>query len=164
MSEQTTTTARRFTLDEGKVREWLDKVVKAAEYALYGDGEDPAPGEDLPEITVDWNPMSPGNEIDISSLVRCAANSDIIGCPGDLDLDFEYSDDDDGGYYRFLVYVNASLMLTSYATEMRKLAGARDELRGIPAALAILDEAVTVANRQLACLDAYVANRTSMEG
>jgi hypothetical protein len=136
-----TTTAQRFTLDEDKAREWLQPE---------GDGG-------LPEITEDWEPLSTDNEIDIYNLVHDAGEAGIIGKPDDYDLDFEYVDDGDGGYYQFVIRIGVRLKLTSRSEEMRKL-GERDAT-GTAAALAILREAVETANTELYNLDEYVASR-----
>jgi len=157
--------ARRFVLDEEKARAWLARAEAATAFDLSGEGEDPAPGEDLPEIDDTWDPLSPGNEIDIYSLVRCAVDSGIISRPKtgadqdgtDTDLEFEYIGDDDGGAYCFLVYLGPDLKLASPSCEMRKL-GER-EARGASAAAAILHEAVASANTALSALDAHTVAR-----
>ena len=148
-----TSTVQRFTMDEGKAREWLKRAVSIWE----GTAEDDNGVEDLPEITSDWDPLAPDCEVDSYSLVRTAVNAEVIGTPDGHDIDFEYNDDSDGGYYRFIVGVGPSLYLASHCTEMRKL-GARDTT-GLAAAMAILREAVQSANQVLADLDEYVASR-----
>ena len=150
----------RFTLDEARARTWLRHAVAACMADLYGD-EPPAdlgprPAGELPEIGSDWNPVSPGEEDEVFQLVRRAVDSGIIGKPaGDIDLDFEYVADSDGGYYYFLVRLGWKLKLATHAYEMRKLG--RPAATGIEAALAILDEAVTSANSVLDALDENAA-------
>ena len=150
----------RFTLDEARARTWLRHAVAACMTDLYGD-EPPAdlgprPAGELPEIGNDWNPVSPGEEDEVFQLVRRAVDSNIIGKPaGDIDLDFEYVADSDGGYYYFLVRLGWKLKLATHAYEMRKLG--RPAATGIEAALAILDEAVTSANSVLDALDEKTA-------
>jgi hypothetical protein len=161
MTEQDTT-ARRFTLDESKARKWLEKVVAAYEWDMYGEGDEPTrpEGDDLPGIGQDWQAADPGNEDDIYRLVRQAVDGEIIGRPDDkYDLDFEYVADEDGGYYYFLVRIGYRLKLASLACEMRKIDG-RDE-SGVAAALAVLNEAVNSANGVLANLDEYVTSRAA---
>lgn len=145
----TTTTAPRFTLDEDKAREWLDKIIAANEQDDYA-------GELLPEINGNWQAADPGNEDSVFLLVRHAVDGEIIGRPnGNYDLDFEYVDDSDGGYYYFLIRIGYGLKLASHAYEMRKIDGRDDH--GLSAALAILREAVRSANGVLSDLDEYVA-------
>jgi hypothetical protein len=164
MTEQTTT-PQRFTLDETQARKWLERVT-AIHDADYRDvplpeGIEPArDGEDMPDIGADWDPLSPGCESDIFSLVNVAATAGIIGKPDpDTDVDFVYVDDEGGGYYFFVVYLGHSLKLATRSIEMRKLVDM--DQTGVPAALSILDEAVKSANWALTHLDEYVTSRTS---
>jgi len=149
-----TTQTQRFTLDEAKAEAWVNRAV-----TQYETGE--TSGEDLPEIGKDWNPVEPDEEITVYSIVRAAVESGIISKPADIDLDFEYVEDGDGGYYHFVVYVGWRVKLASHSYEMRKL-GERDTT-GVKAALAILDEAVREANWALDGLDEYVAARTGQQ-
>jgi hypothetical protein len=153
----------RFTLDEDKARGWLERVT-AIHDADYRDvplpeGIEPArDGEDMPDIGADWDPLSPGCESDIYSLVNVAATAGVIGKPNpDTDVDFVYVDDEDGGYYFFLVYLGWDLKLATRSVEMRKLVEMGET--GVTAALSILDEAVSSANWALTHLDEYVAAR-----
>ena len=150
-----TATAERFTLDEAKAQEWLRRSV-----AVYEGGGAPDDGEHLADFGEIWDPVGVGNEKDVYQLVRNAVYAGIIGRPDSYDIDFEYADDEDGGYYFFLVRVGDGLnqiKLASFAHEMRKL-GERDAV-GAAAALAILREAVSAANGVLRNLDEYVASR-----
>ena len=154
MSEQTTT-AQRFTLDETKATEWLKRAVSVWD----GTAEDDNGADELPQISSKWQAADPGEENTVFHLVRGAVDGEIIGRPDDNhDLDFEYVDDEDGGYYYFLVRVGWQLKLASHAYEMRKIDG-RDE-SGVAAALAVLREAVNSANGVLNNLDLYVASRS----
>jgi hypothetical protein len=176
VTETSTPAAQRFTLDEGKARNWLRYA--AAAYMADACGEEPTdqpegprPEGELPEIYDDWNPVAPGNESDVYQVVRCAVDAGIIGKPAtpphpgdseasapcDWDLAFEYVDDSDGGCYYFLVWLGLRLKLATAAVEMRKL-GER-EATGVAAALAILTEAVASANEALDALDEYGADR-----
>lgn len=146
-------TSQRFTLDEGQAREWLESEAAKHDDGPYDNG--------LPGIGDDWRAADPGNENDIFNLVRGAVDDGIIGRPDDnYDVDFEYVDDRDGGYYYFLIRIGHQLKLASHAYEMRKIDGARDKA-GTGAALAILNEAVRSANGVLADLDEYVTSRTT---
>ena len=86
-----------------------------------------------------------------------AGEAGIIGKPEDCDVSFEYVDDSDGGYYFFLVRIGYKLKLATHSYEMRKLAAERDA-KGLPAALSILQEAVSSANSALSDLDEYVSS------
>jgi hypothetical protein len=170
--------AQRFTLNEDKARNWLRHAAAAYMAGACGDEpppdlEGPRPEGELPEIDDCWNPVDPGNESVVYQLVRCAVDAGIIGKPAtppspggpgtgdpdDWDLDFEYSDDSDGGCYYFLIWLSYRLKLATQAVEMRKL-GERDAI-GVAAALAILIEAVTSANATLEALDDYATARAS---
>jgi hypothetical protein len=153
----TQTTTQRFTLDEAKAQEWLQRAVAAYERTLYGD--DPVTGEILPEITEDWQPGDCDSDIDICNLVRDAILAGIITRPANGEIDFEYIHDPDEDWYRFLVGFWPGLAVASPVTEMRKLADPC--VTGADAALAILREAVTTANGVLDGLDEYVASRAS---
>lgn len=147
----TTKQAARFTLDKDAAAKWLRQAVKQ-----YGE---PDPGQDFPEIDNHWNPVEPDEETEVFQLVRRAVDQGIISKPDqDTDLDFEYVEDGDGGYYHFMVYIGYRLKLAGHSYEMRKL-GERDAI-GVPAALAILEEAVTEANFVLNNLDEYVTSRS----
>ena len=73
------------------------------------------------------------------------------------DLEFVFVDDSDGGGYCFMVRLGLHLKLATWFEEMRKV-GERDAT-GIPAAMAILTEAVSSANATLDALDEFVAAR-----
>jgi hypothetical protein len=151
----------RFTLDRARAENWLRHAVAAYMTETEGaeppaDLEGPEPDGELPEISDTWNPVDPGQENAVFLLVERAVAAGIIGKPEDTDIDFEYVDDSDGGYYYFLIRVgNYRLKLASVAYEMRKI-GERDAT-GATAALAILDEAVSSANSVLADLEKYIA-------
>jgi hypothetical protein len=152
MSEQTATT-QRFTLDETRAGEWIERAVSVYD----GTAEDDNDADELPQISNTWEPVAPGEENEVWRLVRRAVDTAVIGRPDDsYDLDFEYVADDDGGYYYFLVRVGGpcGLKLASHAYEMRKLDG--HEEAGATAALAVLREAVRSANGVLQDLDEYV--------
>jgi hypothetical protein len=144
-------------LDKARAENWLRHAVAAYMTEVCGDQppaglEGTKPDGELPEITDTWNPVDAGQEDEVFLLVERAAEAGIIGKPEGTDIDFEYVDDGDGGYYYFLIRVGGGrLKLASCAYEMRKL-GERDSA-GVAAALAILDEAVCSANGVLASLE-----------
>jgi hypothetical protein len=130
------------------------------------DLEGPRPEGNLPEIDDEWEPRDSGNEMEVYDLVRDAIDAGIIGTPADetingkteqLDLEFVYSNDSDGGVYYFIVRLGIRLKLATLFEEMRRL-GEPDSI-GITAALAILAEAVISANATLDALDEFVAAR-----
>lgn len=146
----TTHQSAGFTLDKARAGNWLRHAVAAHMAETEGaeppaDLEGPKPDGELPEISDTW---------------KRAVEAGIIGKPEDTDIDFEYVDDSDGGYYYFLIRVGRHrLKLASTAYEMRKL-GERGAT-GTTAALAILDEAVWSANSVLAGLETYTASLPS---
>jgi hypothetical protein len=147
--------AQRFTLDETHARQWLARAVSAYEAESRGDGDTLQPGEKLPEITADWEPRAYEQESTVYLLVRLAGETGIIAAPDQMELDFRYSDDSDGGYYCFHIGVGPRLQLASYSEEMRKLGD--HDATGIDAALSILREAVQKANYTLDDLAELIA-------
>lgn len=165
-------TARRFTWDKGKAREWLDRAVAVFEDWVEGAGYQPASGEPLPGISDDWSPAGLDDEDDVCDLVTYAVSTGIIAVPavppfpgqpeGDLanqwSLDFEYA----CGEYWFAVGAGLGLSLVTSSLELHKL-GERDA-RGAAAGMAILQEAVASGNRALDALDSYVAGQQLAAG
>ena len=152
-----TTTGQRFSLDEAKAQEWLQRAVANANWTLYRTGSEPEGTDNLPEITEGWHPLSPGNEVDIFNLVQDAFSADIIVGPDSFAIEFEYNEDSDDGWYRYLISVGPRLTLASGTWRISMLCD--DEARGPAAALAILGDAVASANTALEGLDEYVASR-----
>jgi hypothetical protein len=146
---------QRFTLDETRAAAWLARAVTAHDADLRGDTGTPPPGEELPEITTGWEPRAYGEENTVYLLIRLAADAGVITAPDDMELDFRYSGDDDGGFYCFHVGLGSSVALASYSQEMRKL-GDGDAL-GTDAAMSILREAVETANYTLDGLAELIA-------
>lgn len=145
MTDGTTSAARRFALDKPRARNWL--------------GGGAGPHAEDPGIRGAWNPRSFQQEDTVYLLVRCAVDAEIISCPAGGDLDFDYAHNRDGGSCRFLVGVeDGHLELVSPDRRMRRIG--EHGTAGIPAALAVLDEAVRSANSVLDSLNA-VAPRLS---
>jgi hypothetical protein len=147
--------AQRFTLDETRASEWLARAVRAYEAEPDGDSSDPQPGENLPEITSAWEPRAYGEESAIYLMIRLAGDAGLIAAPDDMELDFRYSDDSDGGYYCFHVGIGSRVELASYSEEMRKLG--EPDATGTAAAMSILREAVEKANYTLDGLAEFIA-------
>lgn len=145
----------RFTLNEREASEWLTRVVVANEL-----GEcDPDPPTDagVPPVTMTWRPRDVGEEDGTFLLVRGAQETGVLHGPPGADLDFEYIDDGDDGYYRYILRLNEPrpLVIASHPEEMRHLGD--PDAAGINAAMAILAEAQDIANRLLNELAAYIA-------
>ncbi len=142
-----------FKLEEEPARTWLAHVIAAHTTR----GTPPGTGAHRPPIGADWNPVEAGEEGAVYLLVRGAQEAGVLIAPPGAEIDFEYSDDSDGGCYRFVLAVSAPapLTLASYAQEMRKL-GDRDAT-GAEAAMAILREAERAANQILRQLTEFIA-------
>jgi len=142
-----------FKLDKESARAWLTRVIAAYE---AGDREAGGTAE-MPPLGAAWNPLEADEEGTIYLLVRGAQEAGVLTAPPGAEVDFEYSDDCDVGYYRFLLDLSAParLKLASYAEEMRKL-GERDAT-GIDAAMAVLREARCAANHLLQQLTEFIA-------
>lgn len=144
----------RFELDETKAAGWL-----AAQMAAY---EAWLGGATLPDLTVDsgYSPARDDEGSDTGALVSAACDAGLVAGPGEIGWD--YTADPDGCGYSWLVYLTGpgGVRLTSCYEDMRYL-GDADAEPGVPAALAVLREAVTEANRLLDGLDAYIAAQTA---
>jgi len=154
-----------FTLNESVAREWLTKTVSYRD-AEYNGGDlpeylDTDPELDLPEdITSAWNPKwADDNGRSTSNLIALAHKAGAITTPERLEVSFDWSEDSDGGYYRYLVDLTDAagrrLRLASYAEEIRRLAD--DEDKGVDAAMTVVRDAVREANHQLRQLEAFTA-------
>lgn len=144
-----------FMLHESHAREWLTRVVVINE--LGECGPDSQMDTDPPPITMTWQPRAVGEEDGTFLLVRAAQEAGALHGPPGVELDFEYVDDGDGGYYRYILRLAdpRPLLLASPPEEMARL-GEPDAI-GLNAAMAILAEAVETANQLLTDLAAYVA-------
>jgi hypothetical protein len=136
----------RFTLDKPRAENWL-----------RGNADT---GTEAPVIDDVWDPRAFEQEGMVQMLVRNAVDAGILRAPEGSNLDFEYVADCDGGYYYFLIRTEDNrLKLASCSREMRHLG--ESGLAGVPAAIAILDEAAWSANSTLADLDEVAAGRAA---
>ena len=144
-----------FTLNEKDAREWLTRVVVANE--LGECGPDPPADAGVPPVTMTWRPRDVGEEDGTFLLVRGAQESGVLHGPPGADLDFEYIDDGDGGYYRYILHLNEPrpLIIASHPEEMTHLGD--PDATSVNAAMAILTEAQYIANRLLNDLAVYIA-------
>lgn len=144
--------AERFTLDEEKAARWLGEQMAAYEAWLGG--------ATLPDLTVDsgYSPASDDEGSDTGALVSAACDAGLLAGPGEIAWD--YTADSDGCGFSWLVYLEGpgNVRLTSGYEEMRYLGDSGAD-PGVPAALAVLREAVSAANGLLDGLDAYIAAR-----
>jgi len=149
--------AARFTLDDAAARGYVESVIAAYD-------EDESPGDDdTPRFGADWEPRGYYEETTVTRLVRYAADHGLIGRPAGMDVDFVYvAGASDGGSYHFAVDVGhdfvSQVTLTSWPSEMRKLV---DDETGADAAMSILGEAVTRANRVLDRLAELIADQAA---
>lgn len=141
----------RFTLDEVRAAEWIAESVTQA-----GDG--PMVGEDgyddgLPAIGSGWRPWQDDGcaTSDLLSLARAAG---VITCPPGTAIEYEQVTDQDGGGYRWLVFLGGEgprLILADAFTD------SWTEAVGVGAALEMLRDAVSAGNELLGDLDRYTA-------
>lgn len=152
-----------FTMDEGAARAWLTDLVVAHEVA-EALGELTLGHAHSPPIGMTWNPADIGEEDTVHLLVRAAQHAGVITRPNHAELAFEYIDDGDDGRYRWLLDLTAPTPLKlSTLSESAPLLG-QPQATGVPAALAILREAVEAANLLLHQLSDYVKASTSPPG
>ncbi|TDD23804.1 hypothetical protein E1287_38620 [Actinomadura sp. KC06] len=146
-----------FEVKEELAWEWLLRAVMSCE---MDDGHDPI-GTDLPPIGMAWQPRNVGEEDTAFLLIRSAQEAGVLNRPERAELDFEYVDDGDGGYYRYLLRIDAPapLIVASAAEEMRHL-GNPDAV-GIDAALAILREAAGAGNLLSQQMSAFITAVTA---
>lgn len=146
-----------FVLNEELAWEWLMRAIVSREMS---DVCDPA-ATDLPPIGMAWQPGDVGEEDATFLLIRSAQETGVLTTPAHMELDFEFIDDGDGGYFRYLLRIDepAGLIIASAAEEMRHL-GAPDTV-GIDAALVILQEAADAGNRLRQQLSTFLTAATS---
>lgn len=141
-----TPAAQQFTLDRSRAGAWLRGA--------------PEPGTEAAWADDAWDPGVSGQENAVLGLVSGAVDAGIIGTPRDTGIRLEYAGDPNSDYYYFLVQAgNGRLRLASDTQEMRKIGEAG--VTGIPAALAVLAEAVRAGNAALGGLDEIAAERAA---
>jgi len=146
-----------FSVNEELAWEWVMCAIAARE---MGDLHDPV-APDLPPIGMGWQPQEVGEEDTTCLLIRGAQQAGALIAPAHVELDFEFIDDGDRGYFHYLLCIDepTPLVVASDAQEMRLLG--EPETAGIDAALAILREAAYTANLLLQQLSTFVTAATS---
>jgi hypothetical protein len=142
----------RFTLDEARAAEWIARSVTQTD-----DG--PMEGEDgydreLPEISPGWRPWQ-DDGCATSDLLSLAHYAGIITGPPGAAVEYEQITDQDGGGYRWLVFLGdegTRLILADAFSDCWTQAADAE------AALELLRDAVTVGNELLADLDRYTTS------
>lgn len=143
----------RFTLDEVRAAEWIAQGVTQA-----GDG--PVEGEDgydesLPPISTGWQPWQ-DDGCTTSDLLSCARAAGVITCPPGAAIEYEQVTDQDGGGYRWLLFLGDEgprlILADAFTDSWTQAAGAG-------AALEMLRDAVTAGNELLGDLDRYTTAR-----
>ncbi|MEU6379258.1 hypothetical protein [Streptomyces sp. NPDC046909] len=114
---------------------------------------------DSPPIGMAWRPTDPGEEDGAFLLVRTAQAAGLVTSTEGMTITFEFIDDGDEGVFRWLLDVIAPtpLKLASVSEAMAVLV--EPEVSGVPAAMAVLREAVRRANLLVQQLSDYVAAR-----
>lgn len=149
--------AGAFVVNEGLAWEWLMRAVVSREMS---DVDDPV-ATDLPPIGMAWQPRDIGEEDAAFLLIRSAQEVGVLTVPAHMEVDFEFIDDGDGGYFRYLLRIDepARLIVASAAEEMRHLG--EPDTAGIDAALSILREAADAGNRLHQQLSTFITAATS---
>jgi hypothetical protein len=132
-----------FMVNEELAWEWLMRAIVSREMS---DVDDPV-ATDLPPIGMAWQPRDVGEEDATFLLIRSAQEVGVLTAPAHMEIDFEFIDDGDGGYFRYLLRIDepACLIVASAAEEMRHVG--EPDTAGIDAALTILREAADAGNR-----------------
>ncbi|MFC8429287.1 hypothetical protein [Streptomyces sp. NPDC057253] len=149
-----------FALDEEKVFSWLTEIVIDYEFSRAFDEEIQSRSGVLPPpIGMDWQPIEPGREDDVYLLVRAAQDADVITSTEGMVITFEFIDDGDRGFFRWMLDVVAPtpLKLATPSEGMPMLA--ESDVFGVEVAVVILREAVQAANLLVQQLLEHVAAR-----
>jgi hypothetical protein len=108
------------------------------------------------DIGADWNPRAGGEETTVSQLISLAMEQGVIAAPDGMSVSFDYGDNGEATYYRYLIDLTRDLTLATAAVDIQLLGGELSA-RGINAAVCILNEAAYVATETVSHLDAYIA-------
>jgi hypothetical protein len=137
-------TPQRFVLDEAQARAWLtEQQVNDEDFDV--------------DIPANWEPrLLDSEDNSVYDLLWQAGERHIV--TGPAPLEYVFADDSDGGMYWFTVSLKDGPRLASMYQEARKI-GAPD-VTGIDAAIAVLQEAVSLGNEVLITLEKYVANHS----
>ena len=155
-----TATAARFTLDEDKAREWLAHSV--THYDTGKCDREPACKQELADIGADWDPRDNDEHTTaLTNLVYEAQQAGIIAAPGRTTVEYQdASDENEAGYrWEVLARPEAGPWLTLNGHYEKAWHIGEPDVTGAGAALAILREAVSTANRVLDDLDRYAAGQ-----
>ena len=140
----------RFTLSEPRAGEWIACGVKQADDGLM-EGED-GYDEGLPSIGTGWRPWQ-DDGCATSDLLSLAQAAGVITGPPGTALEYEQVSDQDGGGYRWLVFLGDEgprlILADAFSDSWTKATGA-------VAALEMLRYAVTAGNELLGDLDRYM--------
>ena len=151
MAQTAAGTQTRFALDEDRARQWLQASAGDSLSTPYDPGRAPA-------IDPDWQPRGDSEGNAVWELVSHAATAGIITSPGGARVDFSYCEDSDGPVYRWLVFPDSDLELTTAADDIGFIGDYDNhDLSGFDAAISVLREAVQQGNVMLGHLDAYIA-------
>lgn len=140
----------RFVLDEARARQWLARAV-----IQFRDGTSPGEkgyDETLPELGAAWAPSDACGDTTIQQLIDRAQDAGIIRQPRGAEIGYEYLVNEDGGSYRWRVFVDVPgggcLRLAGISSRAWKIGGG-DAGTGAGAALAVLSEAEAASNEVL---------------
>ncbi|MDF2258358.1 hypothetical protein [Streptantibioticus ferralitis] len=151
-------------MNDDLARDWLTNLIVAYEIGEDFGASSPMVSAHTPPLKMAWTPQDPGEEDSVHLLIRAAQTDGVVTGPQAVNLKFEYVDDGDEGYYRFLLHITTPTSLTlATLSEGIAMLGEPDT-SGIEAALSILREAVQAANLLLQQLSEFVAASISRGG
>ncbi|MCP2341150.1 hypothetical protein [Actinomadura rupiterrae] len=142
---------RVFNLDRARAASWLTEAIVRHEMGeAFTDSTSPLP------LGLDYRADSIGHEDTAALLIQAAQRDQILTGPDAVTIEFEYSDDGDQGLFRLLLAITAPAPLR-VAGEQRPLPELpAAQATGHPAALALLDYTVTIANQLFRQLQDYL--------
>jgi hypothetical protein len=139
----------RFTLDESRAAEWISRGVTQTDDGPM-DGED-GYGGGLPAVSTGWRPWQ-DDGCATSDLLSLAQAAGVITGPPGAAIEYEQVTDQDGGGYRWLVFLGGEgprlILADAFSDSWTKAAGAE-------AALEMLRDAATAGNELLGDLSRY---------
>lgn len=148
-----------FTLREEEARNWLTELVVAHEIDTSFGETGTIQSADSPPIGMAWRPADPGEEDGAFLLVRAAQEAGLLTGAEGMTITFEFVDDGDEGFFRWLLDIVAPVPLRLATMSEAMAVLGEPEASGVAAAMAILREAVQAANLLVQQLSDYVAAR-----
>jgi hypothetical protein len=145
---------QHFSLNRDIARDWVEDVIVAHEMSDLCQSGDAVR---MLQLDLAWQPRDPGQEDRVSSLISLAHHQPgLFRRPDEAEAVIEFVDDGDDWAYRYLLQITAPtpVILASPTREARCIGD--DSVRGIEAAIGILQETAQAADALLRQIGAFV--------